>query len=240
MAIASNRRLFVFVVGLLLVLNPTYLYPDGGHRVVRMEYEATELEGVPADGAIADDGESDILWCEAIDEERACILERRIGANGTMPVNNSSALRRGWNEKIRLSAPYDYVKLPTGFYEPVTNVSGQSVVLRLRPVERSSVAAFVARDYRGLPAVVQRAVDTGSASTRFSYARSDPPDRLERLADVWSVLVETDGTYYAVERVRYDSGWFFLHRYLRALRFTAIFLGGVLILWGVQRPEDAD
>lgn len=225
------------IVGTLLLVNPLYVYPDGGHYVQTYEFESTQVNGSVASSHLRLDDRR-VLRC-GLDWRRSCLLERGIGPNGTLVVDDVSALddRR---DDGRLFSSYRYVQLDSAFYRPNATVSNGSVVLSLERVDPAVVASDVAVEYRRAPDAIRRAVDTGSASTTISTPNVEHPgERPEHELDNYGRnLVEKDGRFYAVRQVRYHGRPFSLGKHLSVLRGLGVLVGFGLVFWAFQLPNE--
>ena len=234
-----DRSLLMVAVGVVLLLNPAYLYPHGGPQRVTYEFQADRADGLgELDADVWDVDDSAVLRCTGTIHRRACLLERQLGANGTLTVTNAT-LYRDEQDRIRLSTGYRYVHLRSGFYEPRVNESNGSVVLRLARVNRTTVVRDLATEYEYAPPVIQHAVDNGSAAVTISVSDLTPRTvRRQELRYAAPAIVKKGDSYYAVRQVRYTSRRFFLAKHLTLIRMVAVFAGGLLIFWAFQRPGE--
>lgn len=224
------------IVGTLLLLNPLYVYPDGGHYVQTYGFESTQVnESVTSSLVPLDDRR--VLEC-GLDRRRSCLLERGIGPNGTLIVDDASALDDERDDE-RLFSSYRYVYLDSDFYRPNATVSNGSVVLSLERADPTVVASDVAVEYRRAPDTIQQAVDTGSASTTVSTPNvALPGPKPEHELDNYGrKLVEKDGRFYAVRQVRYHSRPFSLEKHLSVVRGLGMLVGLGLVFWAFQLPN---
>lgn len=94
-------------------------------------------------------------------------------------------------------------------------------------------------EYRKTPAVVQHAVDTGSASIAFSVTPPESRPELERrLRFRLPAILEKGGDYYTVERIQTGSHPFFLAKYLWLVHAVGAFVGILLVFWAFQLPGE--
>lgn len=232
-----DRGLLLAIVGTLLLLNPLYVYPDGGRYVQTYGFESTQVNGSVTSSLVQFDDRR-VLEC-GLDRGRSCLLERGIGPNGTLVVDDASALD-DQRDDGRLVSSYRYVHLDSGFYRPNATVSNGSVVLSLERVDPAVVASDVAVEYRRAPDTIQRAVDTGSASTTISTPNVElPGPKPEHELDNYDrKLVEKDGRFYAVRQVRYHSRPFSLRKHLSVIRGLGVLIGFGLVFLAFQLPNE--
>lgn len=239
--------LVLVAVGVVLLLNPLYLYPGGVPAEQTYTLRAEQVDDL---GGVLRSGETGakILHCSAgagPHENRNCVFESLVGPNGTLVIQNRS-LSDGTADGDALRYPFDYVTFDgkTEFYEPRTRTENGSVVLSLDPVSAWAVAENSSIvPYRAAPDAVQRAIDTGAENATVRLPDGGPPgtDRADALSEyVGSVgnLVERDGTYYRVSSgVSYDR-----HAVaplaVTTVRAVAVVAGLALIYRAVLRQRD--
>ena len=232
-----DRGILLAIVGTLLLLNPLYVYPDGGHYVQTYGFESTQVNGSIASSLVRLDDRR-VLRC-GLDWRRSCLLERGIGPNGTLIVDDASALDDERDDG-RLFSSYRYVYLDSAIYRPNATVSNGSVVLSLERVDPAVVASDVAVEYRRAPDTIQRAVDTGSATTTVTTPNVELPGSKpeHELDDYGRRLVEKDGRFYAVRQVRYHGRPFWLGKHLSVVRSLGVVVGLGLVFRAFQLPDE--
>lgn len=243
----DSRQLWPLVlvaIGVVLVLNPVYLYPNG------VPHEQTyRLQGERPDdlGAILSAGDrgGSILDCpseSAPFESRSCVFESLVTPNQSLLLPNRT-LADSHSDDDRLQYPFDFVRLQSGFYEPQAREENGSVALSLEPVTVEAVAERLHHtSYREAPESVQRAIDTGNATTtvRFPPGESygnDRTDRLDEYVGTVGKVVVKNGTYYHVSSgVSHDRA--FPPILLELLRILGVLAGAFFVTLAVRRQRD--
>ena len=234
-----DRGLLVVAIGVVLLLNPVYFYPNGGPETTTYRIEAELVDGQPTVSEYNDHGGS-ILKCTGFVDDRTCLFERHVGPNGTFVVDNRSSLYRSDGE-FWVSTDYQYVFFGPGYYEPRVNVSNGTVVVSLERVNRTTVAREIALQYRNAPEVVQNAVDKGNQSIRFTTRPDEESPELEReLRYHLPAIVRKGDQFYGVREYSLGSEPFFLANHLTEIRIVAAFAGLLLIFWAFQFPAEDD
>lgn len=235
---AYDSALVMVAVGVALMLSPVYFYPHGGPRHVTQEFRADRVAVAALDDAdVIDLADADVLLCTGTIHRRACLLERRIGPNGTLSVDDTT-LYRDEDGDTQASSDYQYVYLDGGFYEPRVSEANGSAMLRLQPVNKSTVTRRLATEIRWTHPVVRRAVKNGSAKTTVTITEREPQrTELDELRDAARTLVRSDDEYYVVHRVGYENRPVFLAKYLGLVQTAAVFVGGGLIFIAFQFPR---
>lgn len=171
------------LLGVGLLLNPVYLYPDGGGETSQT-YEFAEIDDEEA--AIHALSRSDaVLQCPG---ERACKLERDVLEAGS--VEYEASMRRGQR--------YDVVAMDDELYLPVDEYDDTgTTTLSLEPLEPREAIEHVAVDAADRPPAVAEGVETGSVTLVGDELESS--DRGEILAH--------DGGYYYVTDYSTRSHW---------------------------------
>ncbi|MFB6183268.1 MAG: hypothetical protein ABEI96_01825 [Haloarculaceae archaeon] len=187
-----DRALLLFGVGLLLVLNPVYLFPGGVPARERVTYRAERVERPDAYGtsipAFA------VLDCSDGIAHRECVQATRVGYDGTLRVDTDREVSlSGADGQRRLYFGYEFVRFEAGYARPNATVENGTLVLSYDSVSKATVMKRYAYPYDGLPSLGKRAVRNGTATaTRWVVTReNDDP-----FVDDDQRFVVRDGTFY--------------------------------------------
>ena len=184
---SSYRRnaVILIVVGIVLLANPLYLYPDGGGT--ERTYEVTTL----TDESVAEDVllDSDrVLRCPG---ERACVLEERILEEGT--VESEYVVERNLR--------YDIVGHVTAgestWYVPEENATDDGTILTLREVSATEAVEYTAVSLSDPSPEVREGVETGSVTVH-----GEPVETFEDRR-----IIEYHGEQYAAVGTRSSTHW---------------------------------
>lgn len=192
-----DRALLLFALGLLLVLNPVYLYPGGVPYEETNTYRAERVDSLEV--AIDHGGiyPSRVLDCSDGILYRECVLAHQVGYDGTWRVDAGAAVHLE-DDDHGLYADYEYVLFSEGVARPNATVENGSVVLTLEASNETAVMAEYAADFEDLPEVGKRAIRDGSATTTRRFHRPDTPEPVVSEA---RRFVDDGGTFYVIERV---------------------------------------
>lgn len=182
----------IALLGLALLLNPVYLYPDGGGDV--RHYEAVEIGEHNAFYVL--NANDRALECTRW-QRRSCKLEADVLAAGTLSYD-IGVLRGGtaagtstWSHDDR---PYDAVRIGgRNWYVPEADVRNGTANLSLRQVSEQGAVRAVARDVSSVPPDVRRVVERGSLDVHREIDSVD-----SRRGHGMGTVVEDDGTLYLV------------------------------------------
>ncbi|WP_135852697.1 hypothetical protein [Halorussus salinus] len=240
MVSAHDAGIGLAILGVLLLLNPMYLYPDGGPDRVTFELRAERVNASALDDSnLIATGDSAVAACTGTAHRRSCLFERRVGANGTLTVEETRLYRDGDGE-VAVSADYRYVYLDGEFYEPRAEAVGGSAVLRLERVNRTVLVRAFSTEFEAAPPLVRRAVRNGSAAKTLTVTERTPREAtVDRIRLATPALVRYDGEYVAVRQVRYERRRFALAKYLSYLQTAAFFVGLGLVVYAFQLPRIA-
>lgn len=224
-----DRALLMFGLGILLVLNPVYLFPGGipGEKTYTYRAERVDTYYEFRDAVRP----SAVLDCSDGISHRECVQARRVGYGGTVTVDNDTAVRLEDDER-GLFFGYDYVWFDEGLARPTATVDNGTLVLSTEPRSRTAVLEEFAVEYADLPAVGRRAVRHGSASTtRWVRLGED----VEPAVPEHERFVERNGSFYAItrdpgERWQPVPGWV-----LTLVRFGGVGGGVALAFVGAGR-----
>lgn len=202
------------LVGVALLLNPLYLYPDGGGP--ERTYEAEQIEGESA-ASDALSRSDDALVCP---HERACRLEREVLERGGLEYDG----------RAREGPRYDVVQLDGRWYLPRAESSGENVTLDLRSVDALAAVEHVAVPASDRSPAVVDVVESGS--TTVHGGALEPASRGE--------IVRHDGQHYAVVERQYRDHWTAGDYVLPFARIALVVFGGAaLLVAGVLLRADA-
>lgn len=187
-----RRALLLFVLGVALLANPLYLYPDDVSYESVYTYEAMPTDRVPDQTHHG----VDVLDCDwhPIRAQR-CVVARAMarGDRVELPL---------WDDEpvtAELHTEYDYVETPEGYFRPNLTVQNGTVVLSLESVSRATVVRAAAEPLDGTPGYVRRAGRNGTATVGG-----------DALVEPRRFFVRHEGRYYLVEwtdRERRPTGW---------------------------------
>lgn len=240
MVSAHDAGIGLAILGVLLLLNPVYLYPHGGPQEKTLQFEAERVGTSDlGDVSILDVADSSVLVCTGTTNRRECLFERRVGTNGSLTVENVTFYRTEDGE-MRSYTHYLYVYLDGGFYEPRAEETNGSVVLRLERVNETTVTQTFTTEFEHALPVLQRAIENGSATKTLTVTEPNPREvTLDRLRSATPALVRSGEEYYVVRRVSYESRRFALAKYLSYLQTAAFFVGLGLVVYAFQLPRMA-
>lgn len=217
----QNRRgLVLLLLGVALLANPLYLYPENVSHETDVTFEARQTDEIPRHGRL----QTDIRWCPG--DGRNCAIAEAFADGRTLRYDVPPHRDPGdYDEPF--PAEYDYVYLTGpegGYYRPTQTVEDGSVVLSVEPVERAAVMRAAAEEYEsGRP--LHGAVENGTTTVVEDEVYWDG-----------SLLVERNGTYYevrAVESDRHPTGWGWKDPsriVVEAMRLAA-WIAGVALVW---------
>jgi hypothetical protein len=218
-----DRYLLLFLLGLGLVLNPVYLFPDGVPHEEEITYQAEQVEGVAE--AHRDLPTFAVLDCSDAITHRECVQARQIGYDGRRVVENDTPVALVDDER-GLYFAYDYVRFDRGYAAPNASVDNGTLVLSFSPVSQRRVLRDYAAPFEVLPPVGKEAIRDGTASTTRRFAEFNDVDRL--LVDEDLRIVNRDGTFYRLELERKVTDRQFPPWILDVVRLGGVIGGAVL------------
>ncbi|KAB1186993.1 MULTISPECIES: hypothetical protein [Haloferax] len=226
----QNWRGFVFLlVGIALLANPLYLYPDNVSYETAVTFEGEQIDEIPRHGQLEMDLrygnlQTDIHWCPG--NGRECAIAEALADGQTLRYDIPSHREPGdYDEPF--PADYDYIHLSEGegdYYRPAQTVENGSVVLSLEQVDEGTVMQAAAEEYHS-DRPLHAAVENGTTTVVEDEVYWDG-----------AILVEQNGNYYvvrAVESDRYPTGWGWKAPspiVIDAMRLAA-WIGGVALIW---------
>ena len=214
----QNWRGFVFfLLGVALLANPLYLYPDGVSYETTYTYEASPVDYLPHTPHV------DYLF-------KSC---------GWNPLQSAECavvddMARGDTVELRLDPDrgvadefwsFDYVRVDGRYFEPNATLDGRTLTLSLDPVSEETVKRVLSEPVDEVPPHAQAAVKNGSTTV----TESD-------LYEARVHYVRHDGQYYLarpVESERVPTGWGWKEPSdiaIDAMRLGA-WIGGVALVW---------
>ncbi|SFR33387.1 hypothetical protein [Halogeometricum limi] len=187
-----RRALLFAVLGVLLLGNHVYAYPDGVSSEERITYEATEADGVPDAEYVRTT--VDVRRCSWTPiRSRTCAFERSLDDGGALRVPVGDEPTR------ETYAAHDFVRTPEGYFRPNTTLEDGALVLRLDPVSESTVRDALATEFDRAPEYVQTAIREGTVTVNEDDVYEES-----------RFYVVRDGTYYLVEPTANEyvvTGW---------------------------------
>lgn len=186
-----DRALLLFAVGILLALNPVYLFPGGVPYQEAVTYRAERVENPLYEDVYPVEA---VLDCSGPMHHRECVQATRVGYDGTLRVDTDREVHLP-DDGQGLYSVYEYVHFDSGYARPNATVENGTLVLSFEPVAERAVMDRYAASYESLPPVAKRAVRNGTATvTRWSSSRDDVEPRL----DDHQEFVNRNGTFYRV------------------------------------------
>lgn len=214
-----NRPYWLIILALLgiaLVANPLYLYPDGGGH-----YEATyEVERIndKETATTALQASEQVLHCPG---ERPCALEEEILDAGSVEydLDHQEGDQR-W---------YRVIWMDGDTYAPSETYDDETIVFTLEEVERMEAVERVAVPATERSEEVREAVETGSVTV---YG--------EQVEDFEQhMIIEHDGEYYHRARYEVRGGHWTANWALPSVRMALFALGGGLLVYsGLWHPRE--
>lgn len=157
----TAKTVLLLGLGIGLLLNPLYLYPDdltGSGTVRTYDVEPVSNETV-ADGVLFRSDRT--LSCGS---ERPCALEREIAENGSIEYDHavqrrdpSTPYQRAWNR-------YELVSIDDGYYVPEERSTENGTVLTHRELSTMEALEHVAIPSEEASLDAREAVETGSVT----------------------------------------------------------------------------
>ena len=219
---APYRRATVLVVlGVTLLANPLYLYPENVSYEETVTFEAESATYVPNHHDDLDARIRSCAWHPMRSWECAILRDLARGDRVELPLDADQTVSRD------LFGSLDYVRTADGYFRPNHTVTKGTLVLTLEPVGEATVKRAAAENLSDVPSVVRRAVVDGSASV------AEPADWV---AERSRYYVRDGGAYYTVEVTnteRRPTGWGWKEPpriAVEAMRLTA-WIGGIVALW---------
>jgi hypothetical protein len=207
----------VIVVGGALVLNPVYLFPDGGGEV-KVTYSVSEIPAdSPPEQALGIDER--ILQCPS---QRTCALEEPLATNGSIQYEGPVYQR----------APYSVVNIEGELYQPRNESGTGTTTLSLEPITAMEAVEILAIPADELGPNVQTAVETGSVTVYDEAANIPAFDR------GW--VIEHDGRYYWQDRVTGTTTYWERPSVVLLFRVVLWSLGIALLLYAGRAYDRAN
>ncbi|ELZ73868.1 hypothetical protein C457_01255 [Haloferax prahovense DSM 18310] len=214
----ENRRAVVLLVlGVALLANPLYLYPDGVSSEKTYTYEASAVDYLPHT-ADAFYRVKSCGWNPLQSAECASIIDMARGDPVELELDPDRDVHpEFWS--------FDYVRADGRYFEPNATLDGRTLTLSLHPVSTETVRRNLSEDLDESPRYVRDAVRNGSSTVSGS-----------ELYETETHYVESEGRYYVVEPVeseRVPTGWGWKtpsDAAIEAMRLAA-WIGGVACVW---------
>ena len=181
----------LLLLGIVLVLNPLYLYPDGGGHERTYQVDTIENETM-ADMAIS--RSEKVVTCPGV---RLCATEELILQEGS--VEYEGHVQSFDDRFIQFEDPgwYPIVKIGRQPYLPKHEYDGEVSTLTLEEVSYMEAVEYVSEPAEDRPAEVREAASTGSVTVH-----GEPIEDFERYA-----IIEYDGDYYMRTAFSGTSHW---------------------------------
>ncbi|QSG06623.1 hypothetical protein [Halapricum desulfuricans] len=213
-----DKYFLLFVLGLVLVLNPVYLFSNGVPSETDITYRAEEVERVLDVDHLPF---YSILSCskEPLDR-RECVQAHQVGYGGRLGVNNDSKVVLE-DDETGLHFDYDFVRFDQGYAKPNASIDGGRLVLSFDPVSQKQVLSKWAVPFKSVPQLGKQAIRNGTASTTRDHA--DHP-----LIDDHLRIVNQSGTFYRLEPWGRESQRLFPPWILPIVRIIGVIGGATL------------
>ncbi|AFZ73828.1 hypothetical protein [Natronobacterium gregoryi] len=205
----------VALLGVGLLLNPLYLYPDGGGAPERT-YHVTQVENeTMAQQALG--LSEDVLDCPG---GRSCALERDVLENGSVETD---AFVYESNE-----ASYSVVRIEGETYVPESHLEENGTVLTLENVTPLEAVERAAVSTEQRSELVRETVETGSITVYGEQIGS-----FER-----NEILEHDGDYYYRHGLEWSGGHWTADPSLVTVRVVLTLLGSGLVAYSGWRLRE--
>ncbi|WP_148413743.1 hypothetical protein [Haloferax sp. KTX1] len=214
----ENRiALVLLVLGVALLANPLYLYPDGVSYEKTYTYEASAIDYPPQTGDASYRVKS-CGWNPLQSAECAAIMDMARGDPVELQLDpDRDVYSEFWS--------FDYVRTDGRYFEPNATLDGRTLTLSVDPVSTETVKRDLSEDLGESPRYVREAVRNGTSTVTEEDAY-----------EARSHYVRHDGRYYVVEPVeseRAPTGWGWKapsDAAIDAMRLAA-WIGGVACVW---------
>lgn len=226
--LGPRRRIaLTLLVGVLLLANGAWLYPEEVSYETRYEYRAEQRSYPPFGGTT----EAEIRHCGAeTPQSPTCTVAHYLADGNVIGTDGGPA---SWNLTAVPDDYFDdertYYDMESGIYRGNATIEDGELVLRFVEVSPETLRRATAENYSAVPDAVQRAVDEGTATAKW---------------EIGTHYVRRNDTYYRVRWVGIDrspTGWGWKEpsrRVVAALRWggwlaglAAVWYAGVLFGW---------
>ncbi|MFC7204932.1 hypothetical protein ACFQJC_15550 [Haloferax namakaokahaiae] len=214
----QNWRAFVLLLlGVTLLANPLYLYPEDVSYETTYTYEASAVDYLPNTARTFYHFKS-CGWNPLQSAECAVINDMARGDSVELRLDPD----RGVDSEFW---SFDYVRADGRYFEPNATLDGRTLTLSLTPVSEATVKRALSEDFDETPPYIREAVRNGSSTISE-----------EDVYEADTHYVEHDGTYYKVSPVeskRRPTGWGWKDPsqvQLDAMRLAA-WIGGIACIW---------
>lgn len=219
-----HRRALLFcLLGVALLANPLYLYPENVSYETTYTYEATETDRIPHHADI----DTEIERCSLIGVgSDTCVVARDMASGEPVEVPLEDSEETAENLRDDLFWEYDFVSVGSSYYEPNVTVANRAVRLSLDPVAEQTVRETAAEPLDETPRYVRWAVENGTVNVTEEQVPYEAR----------YFYVEHENTYYLVEPVRSErvpTGWGWREPSdvaVDAMRLVG-WIGGVALIW---------
>lgn len=178
-----NRRYLVLIpllLGIILVLNPFYVYPDGTDRQVTYTTEPIENESMATTAISRSDK---VVSCPGV---RLCATEEAVIEEGAIEYDGHVASFRESVEQYEDPGWYPIVRIGDELYRPEHESGENATVLMLSAVDAMEAVEYTAVPVDRFSDDVREAVETGSVTLSGEFV-----DAFER-----NEIIEYQGDYY--------------------------------------------
>ena len=212
------RIIILVLVGVVLLANPFYLYPDGGGA--ERTYDVVALtDNSSAEDALLDSDR--VLRCPG---ERVCAIEEQIIENGSVEYDHTPG-QNGYYDVVGYVATGERT-----WYVPEADGTGDRTVLTLREVPPTKAVEHVAVSISDPAPEIRAGVTAGSITVH-----GEPIDLFEDRE-----IIEYEGAYYAATGSQSSTHWTQDHGLLTIRLF--LFASGVVMIaagwwWAGRTPH---
>lgn len=188
-----DKAVLSFALGVLLILNPVYLFPGGVPGEKTYTYEAERIEtDHDFERAVHP---SAVLDCSGTITSYDCVLLREVGYNETLRIDNDTAVHL--RDDDRWFFDFEYVRFEDGYVRPTATIENGTLELSTEPQNQTQVREEFAREYDNLPPLGKRVIDNGSVSiTKWIQFGEDVDPEIPE----YKRFVEKNGTFYEIRR----------------------------------------
>ncbi|KAB1192732.1 hypothetical protein GJR96_04460 [Haloferax sp. MBLA0076] len=214
----QNWRGFVLLLlGVALLANPLYLYPENVSYETEYTYEASTIDHLPHTSHVTYRFTS-CGWNPLQSAECAVVNDMARGDAVELRLDPD----RGVDDELW---SFEYVRADGRYFEPNATLDGRTLTLSLDPVSEETVKRALSQDIDEVPQHVRRAVQNGRSTVTE-----------EGVYEAETYYVEHGGQYYLVEPAqseRVPTGWGWKEPStiaIDAMRLAG-WIGGVALIW---------
>ncbi|ELY46986.1 hypothetical protein [Natronorubrum bangense] len=209
----------IALLGLILMLNPFYFYPDGGGDF-EVTYHVEEIENESV-AEVALLQSEQVLHCPG---ERPCALERQILETGSVEYDGFiDDYEEARDDPLTSEDPrlYPIVRIEGEMYLPESEYENNRTILTLSNISSMDAVEHASVDAEDRSKEVREAVETGSVTV---YG-----ERVEEFEQ--NLIIEHDEDYYWQTRYRSQGGHWTAGGNLSGVRVVLFTLGGGLLAY---------